>query len=101
MNKYIITNATYMMVNHYKVIDSSQYNVIKIFGGEKLTAEGHIDKFSHGNDPIKHINNWEKEWKRIGYQDERIWPHLFRSTLYDLPNKWYKIKESLSEIFTQ
>ena len=48
---------------------------------------------------IKHINICEKEWRRLGYKDERTWPHLFPSTLIDLPNKWYKMEESWCETF--
>ena len=29
-----------------------------------------------------------------------MWPHLFPSTLDDLPNKWYKIKEARGDTFT-
>ena len=30
----------------------------------------------------------------MGYKDECIWPHMFPSTLDDLPNKWYKMEEA-------
>ena len=29
-----------------------------------------------------------------------MWPHLFSSTLDDLPNKWYKIEEARGDTFT-
>ena len=29
----------------------------------------------------------------------RAWPHLFPSTLADLPNKWYKMEEARGETF--
>ena len=35
----------------------------------------------------------------LGYKDERTWPHLFPSTLSNLPNKWYKIEEDQGETF--
>ena len=35
----------------------------------------------------------------MGYKDERTWPHLFPSTLADLPNKWYKMEEARGETF--
>ena len=37
------------------------------------------------------------EWRRLGYKDERAWPHLFPSTLADLPNKWYNMEEARGE----
>ena len=41
----------------------------------------------------------ENEWRRLGYKDERTWPHLFPSTLADLPSKWYKMEEARGETF--
>ena len=35
--------------------------------------------------------------EKLGYKDERTWPHLFPSTLSDLPNKWYKMEEAQGE----
>ena len=29
-----------------------------------------------------------------------MWPHLFPSTLANLPNKWYKIEEARGDTFT-
>ena len=55
--------------------------------------------FIQGKDPEEHIRICEKEWKRLGYKDERTWPHLFPSTLSDLPNKWYKMEEAHGETF--
>lgn len=74
---------------------------IEIFRCQKLTTKIHISKFLPGNDPKEHIDNCEKEWKRSGYLDERIWPHLFTLTLDGLPNKWYKIEESHGDTFTR
>ena len=37
------------------------------------------------------------EWRRLGYKEERTWPHLFPSTLNDLANKWYKMEEARGE----
>ena len=55
--------------------------------------------FIQGQDPEDHIRTCEKEWKRLGYKDERTWPHLFPSTLSDLPKKWYKMEEARGETF--
>jgi hypothetical protein len=55
---------------------------------------GGIIIFKSGFDPVLHINNCEQEWKRLGYRDDRAWPHIFPNTLDYLPNKWYKIEEA-------
>ena len=55
--------------------------------------------FIQGQDPEDRIRTCEKEWKRLGYKDERTWPHLFPLTLSDLPNKWYKMEEARGETF--
>ena len=55
--------------------------------------------FIEGQDPKEHIRTCEKEWKRLGYKDERTWPHLFPSMLTELPNKWYKMEEAQDETF--
>ena len=55
--------------------------------------------FIQGQNPEDHIKTCEKEWRRLGYKDERAWPHLFRSTLADLPNKWYNMEEARGEMF--
>ena len=62
--------------------------------GRKLTKQAKIHVFTQGQDPKNHIRICEKEWRRLGYKDERIWPHLFPSTLDDLPNKSYKMEEA-------
>ena len=77
---------------------SSTY-FVEIFGGRKLTKQAQILVFTQGQDPKKHINICEREWRRIGYKDERIWLHLFPSTLDDLPSKWFKMEESRGETF--
>jgi hypothetical protein len=59
-----------------------------------------ITKFYLGDDPTKHVDLFQKEWKRLGYHDERTWPHLFLTTLDDLPNKWYKLEEARGDTFT-
>ena len=41
----------------------------------------------------------KKAWRRLGYKDEGTWPHLFPSTLADLPKKWYKMEEDRGETF--
>ena len=55
---------------------------------------------TQGKDPEKHVDIYEKEWRRLGYKDERLWPHLFQNTLDDLLNKWYKMEEARGETFT-
>ena len=50
---------------------------VERFGGKKITTKANIEKFTPRNDPIKHIDHYEKEWKRLGYHDERIRLHLF------------------------
>lgn len=74
---------------------------IEIFGGKKLIAKYNINKFLLGNDPQENINNYEREWKRIGYRDARVWPHLFPLTLDDLPNNRYKMEEEHGDTFTR
>ena len=59
-----------------------------------------ITKFYPGDDLTKHVNLCQKEWKCLGYHDERTWPHLFPTTLDDLPNKWYKLEEPRGDTFT-
>ena len=63
-----------------------------MFGANKLLTQSNILTFTQGQDPTKHIDTCEKECKRLGYKDERIWPHLFPNTLNDLPNNWYKME---------
>ena len=65
-----------------------------------LIAEPNINKFFPSNDCHEKINNFEKEWKRISYRDERIWPYLVLLTLGSLPNKWYNLEEARGENFT-
>ena len=72
---------------------------IERFGGRKLTKQAQIPVFTQGQDPKNHIRTCEKECIRLGYKDEHIWPHLFPSTLDDIPNKWYKMEEERGEKF--
>ena len=72
---------------------------IERFRGRKLTKQAQIHVFTQGQDPKNHIRVCETEWRRLGYKDERIWPHLFPSTLDDLPKKWYKMEEARGEKF--
>lgn len=67
------------------------------FGGKKLAAKAKILKFVQGKDPEEHIARCESEWKRLGYRDERAWPHMFPKTLDDLPSKWFKLEEDRGE----
>jgi hypothetical protein len=53
-----------------------------------------IPVFKIGYDPIENIHRCENKWQRIGYKDERVWPHIIPRTLDEIPNKWYKIEES-------
>ena len=55
--------------------------------------------FIQGQDPEEHIRTCKREWRRLGYKDERTWPHLFPSTLAELPNKWYKMEEAQGGTF--
>ena len=55
--------------------------------------------FIQGQDPKYHIRTCEKEWKILGYKNERTWPHQFPLTLFDLPNKQYKMEEAWGETF--
>ena len=72
---------------------------VEIFGGKKLTNQAQIPIFTQGQDPENHIKTCEKEWRKLGYEDERTWPHLFPSTLTDLPKKWYNMEEAWCETF--
>ena len=72
---------------------------VEQFGGKNLTQESQIPIFTQGQNPEEHIKTCETEWRRLGYKDERAWPHLFPSTLDDLPNKWYKMEEARGETF--
>ena len=55
--------------------------------------------YVQGQDLEECIRTCEREWKRLGYNDERTWPHLFPSMLFDLPNKLYKMEEARGETF--
>ena len=72
---------------------------VERFVGKKLTKQDQIPIFTQGQDLENHIKTCEKEWRRLGYKYERTWPHLFPSTLSDLPNKWYKMEEARGETF--
>ena len=72
---------------------------VERFGGKKLTKQAQIPIFTQGQNPEYHIKTCEKEWRRLGYKDERAWPHLLPSILADLLNKWYKIEEARGETF--
>ena len=41
---------------------------------KNLTNQSQIPMFIQGKDPKDHIRTCEKEWKRLGYKDERTWP---------------------------
>ena len=77
---------------------ASTYFVERV-GGKKLNQQAQISTFTQGQNPEQHIKTCETEWRRLGYKDERAWPHLFPSTLADLPNKWYKMEEARGETF--
>ena len=72
---------------------------IERFGGKMLTNQAQIPMVIQGQDPEDHIRTCEKEWKRLVYKNEHTWPHLFPSTLSELPDKWYKMEESRGETF--
>jgi hypothetical protein len=67
---------------------------VKKFSDKKLSKDENIPTFKLGYDPTDNIQNCEREWRRIGYKDERVWPHMFPSTLDKIPRKWYKIKKA-------
>ena len=69
------------------------------FSERKLTKPTQIPVFTQGQNPKNHISICERQWRRLGYKDERTWPHLFPSTLDDLPNKWYKMEEARGKTF--
>jgi hypothetical protein len=64
------------------------------FRDKKLSKVADIPTFKIGYDPVEHIQRCESEWRKIGYKDERVWPHMFPSTLDEIPSKWYKIEEA-------
>jgi hypothetical protein len=45
------------------------------------------------------IQQCEKEWRKAGYRDERVCPHMFPNTLDGIPHKWYKIEEACGDTF--
>ena len=71
----------------------------RVLEEKKLTQQARIPIFTQGQDPEEHIKTCEKEWRRLGYKDERAWPHFFPSTLAELSNKWYKMEEDRGETF--
>ena len=73
---------------------TAQTYFVERFGGNNLTNQAQIPIFIQGQNPEDHIKTCEKEWRRLGYKDECIWPHMFPSTLDGLLNKWYKMEEA-------
>jgi hypothetical protein len=69
-----------------------------IWWKEVVSTSRHPD-FKPGFDPVAHIHQCENEWRRVGYRDERVWPHMFPNTLDDIPHKWYKIEEACGHMF--
>ena len=67
---------------------------LKRFGDKNLSKAMNIPIFRIGYDPVENIQICEIKWRKIGYKDEMVWPHMFPNTLDDIPNKWYKIEES-------
>jgi hypothetical protein len=70
---------------------------IECFGEKKLAKSIDISLLKIGYDPGEHIHHCENERCIIGYIDERVWTHMFPNTLYEIPNKWYKIKEACGD----
>jgi hypothetical protein len=68
---------------------------VKCFRGKKLSATTSIPKFKLGFDPLTHIEDCEREWRRIGYKDERVWPHMFPNTLDDFLISGTKLKRHM------
>jgi hypothetical protein len=71
----------------------------KCFWGRKLSVVASIEKLKPRFDPITHIKDYEREWRKIGYKYERVWPHMFLYT-DDLIYKWYKIEEDWGQKFS-
>ena len=86
--------------SHLQTWTTTSTHFIKSFRGKNITEEAKIKKFILGSNPQEHIINCESKWKGLGYKDEIVWPHLFSSTLDDLPNKRYKIEEARGDTFT-
>jgi hypothetical protein len=72
---------------------------IDIFHKKKLSTNVDISTFKSGFDPTSHIQQFENEWRKEGYWDEKVWPHMFPNTLDDIPHKWYKIEEACGHTF--
>ena len=45
---------------------------VERFEGRKLTKQEQIPIFTQAQDPKNHIRTCGKEWRRLGYKDERI-----------------------------
>jgi hypothetical protein len=65
-----------------------------IWRGEKLFAEVSIEKFKPVFDPISHTKYYEREWIKIWYKDERVWPHMFPNTLMIYPINGIRLKKN-------
>jgi hypothetical protein len=63
------------------------FTLSKKIGGRKLSANIDILTFKPQFNPISHIQQCEKERRKAGYIDERVWPHMFPNTLEDIPHK--------------
>jgi len=72
---------------------------VKRFGGKQLSTNLDILNFKSGFDPVSQIQQCDREWKNVGYYDERVWTHMFLNTLYDIPHKWYTIEEESIHTF--
>jgi hypothetical protein len=64
---------------------------VERFKDKKLSKAPDIPTFKIGYDLVEHIQHCESEWRKIGYKDERVCPHMFPSTLDEIPRKWYNI----------
>jgi hypothetical protein len=84
---------------HLQTWNTTTLYFVERFGGKKLSAQVNIPTFKPGFDPVAHIHQCENEWRRVGYRDERVWPHMFPNTLDDIPHKWYKIEEACGHTF--
>ena len=52
-------------------MDNSFNLFIELFQGKKITNQAQISIFSQGQNLEYQIRTCEKEWKRLGYKDER------------------------------
>jgi hypothetical protein len=99
----MLHRTSHMMVGNTCTTNTNMEYCYLIFRGnirwKILSANLDILTFKPWFNPISHIHRCEKEWRKGGYLDERVWPHIFQNTLDDIPYKWYKIEEVCGHTF--